>query len=89
MSLTERQLSSRYGGLKSWAQTVDRTARTANGRAAAPGQLDYWIARLDDRFDDATDEQRRQAAEAARKAYFVDLARKSARSRARRTTPNV
>jgi hypothetical protein len=84
---TERQQIGRYGGLKSWANTPDRSARTAPGRKASPGSVDYWLARLDsERFADATDQQRLAAAESARRAHFAQLAMKSVRSRARRTT---
>jgi hypothetical protein len=81
----QRQLAGRYGSLKSWANTPDRAARTANARRAGPGEIDYWLARLDaERFADATDAQRRAAADAARRAFYAELAMKSARSRRRR-----
>ncbi|WP_116998449.1 hypothetical protein [Desertimonas flava] len=80
-----RQLSGRLGGLKSWANTPDRTARTQRGRNAGPGSIDYWIAKLDPvRFADATDEQRLAAAEAAKRAHYAGLALKSAQARARK-----
>ena len=60
ISDSERQLLGRIGGYKSWANTEDRTARTAPGRAA-------FLARFDEYPDP----------EAARKAYFLDLAKKS------------
>lgn len=82
--LSEKQLAGRLGGLKSWANTVDRTARTSNGRAKAPGSVEYWIERLDPRFDNATEAQRHAAAEAARRAYFTELSMKSARAREER-----
>jgi hypothetical protein len=41
---TERKLLGRIGGYKSWANTEDRTARTAPGRAA-------FLARFDDAPD--------------------------------------
>ena len=87
---TQRQQIGRYGGLISWANTADRTARTAPGRRAGPGSNDYWLARLDpDKFADATDEQKLAAAEAAKAAYFSKLALKSARSRANRGTSDA
>jgi len=59
------QQAGRYGGLRSWANTPDRTARTAPARDAGPGSVDYWLARLDpERFADATGEQRLVAADA-------------------------
>lgn len=79
---SERQQIGRYGGLKSWANTVDRTERTARSRANAPGDVDWHLRRLDPvKFADASEKQKQQAAEAARKAYFVELARRSAQAR--------
>lgn len=84
---TPRQTIGRYGGLKSWANTVDRTARTAPGRKAGPASIDYWLARLDrERFAEATDAQRLAAAEAARKAHFAELALRSAKARRKNPT---
>ena len=77
-----RQRIGRYGGLKSWANTTDRSARTAPGRNAGPASIDWHLARLDpQRFADASEDDRRKAAEAARKAYYADLAMKSAAAR--------
>ncbi len=78
-------LSGRVGGLISWANTSDRTARTQRSRDAGPGSIDYWVGKLDgERFASATEEQKRAAAEAAKKAHYAALALKSAQSRARR-----
>ncbi len=74
---------SRYGALQSWANTVDRSARTRNARAASPSDLDWHLARLPEKFAEATDAQRLAAAEAARKAYYARLALKSAQARRR------
>ena len=79
---THPQIAGRYGGLKSWSNTADRTARTAPARSAAPSSVEWHLARLDtERFANATDAQKLAAAESARKAYFVGLALKSARER--------
>ena len=76
---TTKVLGGRVGGLRSWARTPDRTARTAPARRAGPGGLDYWLDRLDaERFADATDAQRVAAAESARRAHFAAMALKSA-----------
>ena len=84
MSTTARQRG-QLGGLTSWANTVDRTARTERARAAGPSSLEYHLKRLDaDRFANATEAQRIAAAEAARRAYFARLALQSAASRRRR-----
>jgi hypothetical protein len=75
----------RVGGLTSWANTADRTARTDPARRRSPGSVDYWLGQLDpERFADATDEQKLAAAEAARKAHFARLALRSAQARRRR-----
>jgi hypothetical protein len=79
---TYRQQIGRYGGHKSWANTSDRSARTAAGRRAGPSSVDCWLDRLDpDRFANATDEQRLAAAIAARKAFYAELSLKSAKAR--------
>lgn len=84
---TSRAVAGRYGGLKSWSNTPDRTARTAPARRAGPGSPEYWLARLDPvKFADATEAQKMQAAEAARKAHFAHLAMKSAQARRKSTT---
>lgn len=76
------QLASRYGALKSWANTPDRSARTRPARTNSPSSVDYWLARQDpDRFANASQADRLAAAEMARKAYFAGLAMKSAAAR--------
>ena len=90
MPSSPRQLSGRYGGLKSWANTTDRSVRTAPARTASPASIDYWRDRLDpERFADATEEQRLAAAEAARKAHFAELAMRSAKARRQRAAARV
>jgi hypothetical protein len=59
----------RIGGELSWANTTDRTARTAPGRAA-----------FEQRFLDQADGDPVRAAH-LRKAYFARLALKSAQAR--------
>lgn len=71
----------RLGGHVSWANTVDRSARTAPARSSGPAAIEYHLARLGPQFASATEAQRVAAAEAARKAYFVGIAMKSAASR--------
>lgn len=72
------------GALQSWANTVDRSARTARGRANSPSSLDWHLKRLPEKFQDATEEQRLAAADAARKLYFARLSQRSAAARSRR-----
>lgn len=78
-----RRLASRKGALASWANTVDRADRTSPARAKGPSQLEWHLNRLPAKFDAASESQRMAAADAARRAYFTDLAMRSARSRRR------
>lgn len=71
MPFTERQLAASIAAHESWANTTDRTARTAKARAA-----------LDQKFLDAADGDPVKA-EHLRKAHFARLALKSAQSRRR------
>lgn len=81
---TDHSRNSRLGAYKSWANTPDRTARTRNAREASPSSVEYHQERLNrELFANATDVQKYQAAEAARKAYFAELAMKSAQARRR------
>lgn len=65
----ERKLAAQIAAHESWAQTVDRTARTAPARAA-----------LDQKFLTAADGDPVRATH-LRKAHFARLALKSAQSR--------
>jgi hypothetical protein len=80
---TQRQIIGRYGALKSWSTTVDRSARTRKARDNSPSSDNWHLARLPEQFDNATDAQRLKAAQAARKAYYAELAMKSAAARRR------
>jgi hypothetical protein len=73
----DRQLAGRAGALKSWSQTSDKVARTKPGRDAF---LDKFEREVD---PDGTlpEEERRERALYARRAYMTELARKSARVR--------
>ena len=87
MPETIRQQIGRYGGLKSWARTKDRTARTAPARRAGPGSIEWHLTRLDpERFADATEAQKLAAAEAARRAHFAEMAMRSAKVRSKRSS---
>ena len=66
---SERQLAARIAAHESWANTPDRSARTAPARAA-----------LDQKFLDEADGDPVRAAH-KRKAHFARLALKSAQSR--------
>lgn len=78
---TERKLRAQLGAYTSWANTENRTARTAKPRAA-----------FNQRFEDEVDpervlqpDERAKRAGAARQAYFAALALKSAKARRRRS----
>jgi hypothetical protein len=72
----------RVGALESWSRTVDRTARTAPARSAGPGDVTYWLTKLDsERFANATQQQRLDAADAMRRAHFARMAMASAKAR--------
>lgn len=74
---SERQQIGRIGGLVSWANTDDRTARTQPAR-------DAFLKRFEDEVDPErrlSPQERAKRAEAARKAHFARLALKSARVR--------
>jgi hypothetical protein len=71
---SELALAGRKGAHVSWSNTVDRTARTAPARAA-----------LEQKFLDECDGDPVRAA-SRRKAYFADLALKSAQARRRKAT---
>lgn len=75
----EKSLRGAIGANISWSRTEDRAARTSNGRRA-----------FDRRFEDQVDPDRKlshaeraKRAESARRAYFQQLALKSAKSRRR------
>lgn len=64
---------------------TETTARPSPGRRAGPASIDYWLARLDpERFADASDDQKRQAADSARKAHAAELAMRSAKVRSKK-----
>jgi hypothetical protein len=85
---SDHQQISRFGALKSWANTPDRSARTRPARSKSPASIEYHLERLDPvRFADATEAQKLAAAEAGRKAYFTELAWKSAAAR-RKASPD-
>jgi hypothetical protein len=78
----ERRLRSRSAAHTSWARTSDPQARTAPARAAF---LDRFEREVDpDGVLEPAERTRR--AEHARKAYFSQLALKSARARRRRAS---
>lgn len=88
MSASERALSNRAAAYASWGKTVDRATRTAAARAASPGSLEHWMSKLDaEKFGNATEAQRRDAAIALRRAHFAGLAAKSVKARNAKSPP--
>ncbi|MFB4320628.1 hypothetical protein [Actinomadura sp. 21ATH] len=80
MTPAERALRARIASHSSWAQTKDRSARTANGTAASPAALSYWEKRVDP--DGEMDERTRAlAAENARSAHYQRMAYRAAQAR--------
>jgi hypothetical protein len=79
---TERTLRARVGAYASWAQTADRSARTAPARKAA---LDRFEREVDPNGE-LTPQERAKRAEYSRKAYFARLALRSAQARRRRAS---
>lgn len=76
----ERKLRARLAGYTGWANTVDRTARTAPGHRSSPGSADYWLDKVDP-TGLMTPEARRAAAEAARNAHMARLSLKAAQAK--------
>lgn len=76
---TERSLIARVAAHVSWAQTKDRSARTAPARKA---MLDRFERQVDP-TGELTPAERGIRAEHARQAYFSRLALKSAQARRR------
>jgi hypothetical protein len=74
---TERKLLAQIRAHESWAQTEDRSARTANGRKAFN---DRFLQQVDP-DGKLSDAERARRAENLRKAYFQRLALKSVQSR--------
>jgi hypothetical protein len=75
----------RIGAYESWANTPDRAARTAPGRAAALARFEKQV----DPNSELPPAERAKRAEFARKAYFQRLALKSAQARKRRAVSDA
>jgi len=77
LSPGERRTRARLAAHTSWANTADPTARTQAGR-------DTFLKRFEDQVDPdrrLSPEVRAKRAESAKKAYFAQLALKSAKAR--------
>lgn len=73
----ERTLIARIAANESWAHTANRSARTANARAALMRKFETEV----DPTGTLPPAERARRAEHLRKAYFARLALKSAQSR--------
>lgn len=76
----DRALIARIAAHTSWANTPDPAARTAKARAAALERFERQV----DPDGTLPPAERARRAEAARKAHFLGMARKSADSRRRK-----
>lgn len=81
-----RSQAGAIGAEISWANTQDRSARTAPARAAADAKFVEEARRL---HPDGPDEKVAEAAEHLRRAHFKRLAQKSAESRAKNAAPKA
>lgn len=77
----DRRQIARLAAHASWAQTPDRTARTAPARAALLVGFENQV----DPERRLTPVERRKRAESARKSYYAALALRSARARRQRS----
>jgi hypothetical protein len=73
----DREHTARIASYESWAQTPDRTARTAAGRQAFLDRFEKLV----DPDGTMNPDERTQRADAARKAHFARMAYRSAKSR--------
>ena len=79
MNPSERSQQLRLAAHMSWANTTDRSARTAAARKASHHTRFLDMAR--EKHPDATEQQIEQIAESLRKAHYTALALKSAAAR--------
>lgn len=80
MTAAQRSLRAKIAAHTSWANTVNRAARTAAARKAAHDQFERQV----DPDGVLLPAERARRAESARRAYFSALALRSARKRQRR-----
>jgi hypothetical protein len=79
MTTIERSLQMRLASYKSWANTTDRSARTAAAREAS--HHTRFIEQARTQHPQASDAQIADIAAALRKAHYTDLALRSAQAR--------
>jgi hypothetical protein len=76
----ERTIAGRVGAYRSWANTADPSARTLPARSAFMERFEREV----DPENRLPEVEHARRAEAARRAYFTELALKSARARRHR-----
>lgn len=76
---SERSMQMRLAAHTSWANTTDRSARTANARRAS--HHTRFLAMAREKHPNATDAEVTKVAEALKKAHYQALALKSAQAR--------
>lgn len=79
MNPSERSLKMRLAAHKSWANTRDRSKRTEAARQASHHTRFLDQARRDN--PDATEQQLQDIADSLKKAFYTELALKSAQAR--------
>lgn len=85
---TDFRLIGAQGGHASWARTPDRAARMRKPLAASPQGIAWHAKQLG--FDpDNLSPGELQQAESARRAYLLDMSRKSKEARRRRKTQHI
>lgn len=83
MTPAERTLRAQAAVHTSWGNTPDRSARTANARAGMEAKFDQMVI---DKHGVLPPAEHAKRAESFRKAYFAQLALKSARARAAKSS---
>lgn len=78
MTPTERAQAGKLGAYVSWANTPNRTARTAPGRRAADAKFDQMVI---DAHGVLPPEEHAKCAAAFRSAHYAEMALKSVRAR--------
>lgn len=82
MTPEQRVLRAQAAAHTSWGNTTDRTARTAPARAGLEAKFDQMVI---DRHGVLPPAEHAKRAASYRKAYYAQLALKSARTRAAKT----
>ena len=79
--MTHHKAAGSLGAHISWANTVDRAARTRAARRKSPASVDYWLERQSAQLQARPMSERIKAAENAKAAHFKTLGQRSAAAR--------